>query len=62
MKVTPVKRAFNQHKMGTVFELPDKSAAVLIKVGLVREPTAEELAPQTTRRRYYRRRDMQAGA
>lgn len=59
MKVTPVGKNFNQHKIGTVFDLPDKTAKVLIIAGLLQE--APEISPRTGQpKRTYNRRDMRA--
>jgi len=33
MQVTPLKRKFGKHELGEVFELRDKTAEILIKVG-----------------------------
>lgn len=59
MKVTPVGKNFNKHQIGDEFDLPDKTALLLIKIGKVREVTAVVAAPA---KRTYRRRDMQASA
>lgn len=37
MKVTPVKRRFGRYKPGDVFEMPDRSARVFVRVGQLRE-------------------------
>jgi len=60
MKVTPVGKNFNQHKIGSEFDIPDKAAKILIRIGKLREVTAvvESTAPRT--KRTYTRRDMQA--
>jgi hypothetical protein len=67
MKVTPIGKNFNQHKIGDVFEIPDKAALILIKIGKVQEVTQAmktedaEISPRTGQpKRAYRRRDMQA--
>jgi hypothetical protein len=66
MKVTPVKKSFNQHKVGDVFEIPDKAAKVLIKLGKLREAIhttaiAVETSPRADKpKRVYKRRDMVA--
>lgn len=36
MKVTPVKKKFGKYSPGESFDLPDKAAKVLIKVGKLR--------------------------
>lgn len=60
MKVTPVGKNFNQHKIGDVFTLPDKSALLLIRIGKLSE-VIEAVAPNhAPAKRAYRRRDMQA--
>lgn len=62
MKVTPVGKNFNKHKIGEEFILPDKLALALIGLGKLREVT-EEVSPRTGRpKRAYQRRDMQAQA
>ena len=33
MKVTPVKKNFRSNKPGDVFEIPDKAAKILIRIG-----------------------------
>lgn len=62
MKVTPVGKNFNQHKIGSEFDIPDKAAKILIRIGKLREVTtvveATAVAPRT--KRTYTRRDMQA--
>ena len=62
MKVTPVGKNFNQHKIGSEFDIPDKAAKILIRIGKLREVTAvvesNAVAPRT--KRTYTRRDMQA--
>lgn len=70
MLVTPVKRNFNQHKLGSTFELPDKAARILIRAGKVAAATLApevesspegEISPRTGRpKRQYNRRDMVA--
>jgi len=72
MKVTPVGKNFNQHKIGTEFEIHDKAARILIRIGKLREVTAAvmpdedsisdaEISPRTGKpKRTYQRRDMQA--
>jgi hypothetical protein len=47
MKVTPLKKKFGKHAIGTVFELPDKTARVFLKIGRVaRAEDVTALAPQ----------------
>lgn len=46
MKVTPTNRAFGKYKPGDVFDLPDKTAKVFIKVGKLKE--ADVVAPPQT--------------
>lgn len=66
MKVTPVGKKFNQHKVGDIFEVPDKAAKVLIKLGKLREAegtatVSVEISPRTGQpKRQYNRRDMRA--
>lgn len=70
MRVTPVNRRFYRYEPGQEFDLPDKTARILIKVGKLREvttaalaaePVSEELSPRTgLPKRVYRRRDMTA--
>jgi hypothetical protein len=67
MKVTPIGKNFNRHKIGEVFELPDKTARILIKVGKLSAVTRDlksestDISPRTGQpKRAYRRRDMQA--
>lgn len=63
MKVTPVGKNFNKHKLGDVFELPDGTANMLIKARLLRAVEAEEISTRTGQlKRTYSRRDMQAQA
>lgn len=66
MKVTPVGKNFNKHKIGEHFVLPDKLALALIKLGklsAVDELQDVEISPRTGRpKRTYQRRDMQAQA
>lgn len=40
MKVTPVKKKFGKYAPGDEFELPDRTAKVLIKVGKLQPVTA----------------------
>lgn len=54
MKVTPVSRKFGKYAPGDVFELKDKTAKLLIKVGKLREPDVVHAAP------VYETRMMQA--
>lgn len=70
MRVTPVNRRFHRYDPGQEFELPDKSARLLIKLGKLREVTAPvyetkvltqepEISERTGQpKRQYRRRDM----
>jgi hypothetical protein len=59
MKVTPKGKNFNQHKIGSVFDLPDKTAKVLISIGLLE--AASEISTRTGQpKRTYTRRDMRA--
>lgn len=66
MKVTPVGRKFNQYKVGDVFDVPDKVAKVLIKLGKLREANevpvvSVEISARTGQpKRQYNRRDMRA--
>lgn len=61
MKVTPIGKNFNRHKVGEVFELPDKAARILIRIGKLSEATSVDISPRTGQpKRVYRRRDMQA--
>ena len=72
MKVTPTKKKFGKYSPGQVFEFPDKSAKVFIKIGTLRAVTEEavivpepveevEISPRTgLPKRTYRRRDMEA--
>lgn len=65
MRVTPIGKNFNKHKVGDEFTVPDAAGRVLIRIGKVREVTqdiaAEEISPRTGKpKRAYRRRDMQA--
>lgn len=46
MKVTPTNRAFGKYKPGDVFDLPDKTAKLFIKVGKLKE--ADVVAPPQT--------------
>jgi hypothetical protein len=47
MKVTPLKKKFGKHAIGTVFELPDKTARVFLKIGrIARAEEAAALIPQ----------------
>ena len=46
MKVTPVKKNFRHHKPGDVFDLPDRAAAMLIRVGMIAEYKTAELKPE----------------
>lgn len=55
MKVTPTKRKFGKYNPGDTFELKDKVARVLIKVGKLREADEPEEAPKG-----YQTRMMQA--
>ena len=61
MKVTPAKKKFGKYSPGDVFELKDRTAKLLIKVGKLRE--ADEV-PEPSRtissRPQYQTRDMQA--
>lgn len=61
MRVTPNNKPFGKHAVGTIFELPDKTARALIFVGKLRaaDDADQEAATQRTARRSYRRRDMQ---
>lgn len=54
MRVTPVKRKFGKYAPGDVFELRDKSAKVLIKVGKLAEAPDVPAKPAQT----YLTRDM----
>lgn len=56
MKVTPVSRKFGKYAPGDVFELKDKTAKLLIKVGKLREPDVTQAAP------VYQTRMLQAAA
>lgn len=40
MKVTPVSKKFGKHKLGEEFELADRTAKVLIKIGRLEAVTA----------------------
>lgn len=51
MKVTPLKKKFGKHEVGSVFDLPDKAARLFIKVGKLQEAN-----PSQT----YTTRDMRA--
>lgn len=51
MKVTPLKKKFGKHEIGSVFDLPDKAARLFIKVGKLQEAN-----PSQT----YTTRDMRA--
>lgn len=53
MKVTPVKKKFGKYAVGDVFDLKDKQAKLLVKVGILRE-VVERSAP------VYQTRMMQA--
>lgn len=55
MKVTPVSRKFGKYAPGDVFELKDKTAKLLIKVGKLREPNERAIAVPS-----YQTRMMQA--
>ena len=57
MKVTPFKKKFGKHLPGEVFELPDKSAALLIRARILLAAEPESAARP---KRQYRRRDIQA--
>lgn len=41
MKVTPLKKKFGKYQPGEVFDLPDKAAKVLIKVGKLQQVSAD---------------------
>lgn len=63
MRVTPVNRRFNTYEPGQEFDLPDKSARILIRIGKLREVETKVLEPEISERtglpkRQYRRRDM----
>jgi hypothetical protein len=59
MQVTPTKKAFGSYKPGDSFDLPEKTARHLIRVGLVCE--VGEVSPRTGRpKRAYTRRDLRA--
>lgn len=58
MQVTPVKRPFGKHKPGEVFNLPDKTAKVLILIGRLQEVGDADAQPSSRTRRTYQRRDM----
>lgn len=47
MKVTPTKKKFGKHLPGDVFELPDKAAKVLIKIGRLAQAPAVAPTYQT---------------
>jgi hypothetical protein len=47
MKVTPIKKKFGKYAPGDEFELPDKAAKVLIKVGKLQAVTASAPTYQT---------------
>jgi hypothetical protein len=55
MQVTPIKRKFGKYALGDVFELRDKTAKALIKLGKLAEAPAVPVKPQT-----YLTRDMRA--
>ena len=55
MQVTPVNRKLGKYAPGDVFELRDKTAKLLIKLGKLAEATAVPTKPQT-----YLTRDMRA--
>jgi len=63
MRVTAVKKAFGKHRVGEVFDLPDKTARAFILIGSLRAVESldpgEEAGPARPTRRTYRRRDMQ---
>lgn len=46
MKVTPVKKKFGRYKPGDVFEMPDRSARVFVRVGHLREVAAVVAEPE----------------
>jgi hypothetical protein len=54
MKVTPVKKKFGKYAPGDVFDLPDKTAKILIKIGKLAH--AQAAAPT------YQTRMMQAAS
>jgi hypothetical protein len=47
MQVTPINRKFGKYAPGDVFELRDKTAKALIKVGKLAEAPAVQANPQT---------------
>ena len=71
MKVTPVEKKFGSYKPGDVFDLEDKAAAIMIRVGKLRcadmraesveAPESPEISARTGKpKRQYRRRDLRA--
>ena len=73
MQITPVKKKFGRYSPGEPFDLPDKAAKVLIKLGkvapyqiatiqAVQDKEEEiEVSPRTgLPKRQYQRRDMKA--
>lgn len=55
MQVTPIKRKFGKYEPGDVFELRDKTAKLLIKLGKLTEAPAVQSKPQS-----YITRDLRA--
>lgn len=45
MKVTPIKKKFGKHDVGTVFELPDRAARIFIKAKKLEQVTDAPAAP-----------------
>ncbi len=66
MNVTPIKKKLGRYNVGDEFELPDRAARLLIKVGKVQavgpqEEPGPRISPVTGKPvRNYQRRDMQA--
>jgi len=50
MKVTPVKKNFGSHKVGDAFELKDRSAKLLIRIGRLAHVPSSPNVPLTTER------------
>lgn len=58
MQVTPIGKRFFKHKVGEVFELPEKAALKLIAAGLLARAESQE--PDSHSKRTYQRRDLRA--
>ena len=60
MKILALQELPQGQQPGTVFDIEDDAAAVLITVGAARAVTDDEIPVAEPTRRTYRRRDMQA--